>query len=914
MNLRRERHNAWPSPRFGRGLTTGVVAAIILVGVGTSAALFVQSKDIADRQQVTLTNRATRAVQSINAAVVASLGGASAMVDEATGSVDEVRFDSFASGVVNTTLLPVLSDIELVPADQRAAFEAEVGSPVTQSVDGELVPSKDRDVYLAVRYVYPRSPAYLKLVGFDIASEPNRAAAAAAADARGAVAFSAPLRSAADGEVGFFAVTPLYRPGVALGSPSKQRGAPVGYVSSLVPAATLLNAVMAQLPSGARVSITDVETDTVLAATSAAPSGGHRVTITQANRTWAVAVEYHDVDRSSALLSLVATLLLAAAVGASLWRNMRHTSELRSSALGVRRLGELSERLAVADTREAVFAVVLAAAGDPVRAATVGVSVPAADNRILVTIRTGEADPTDESVSVPSPVTDAWNTRTAVFIADEAAFRGLYDKGVEQRTARGVVASAALPLRRPDGEMLGVVSWEWKEAQRFGEGDRSAMQATAELVQQSLVRSRQHEQRWEAASALLVLSQRLSVARTIRQVAEAVIQAGPAASSADHVGVGLINEMGSAFELFHPVPSGDRTATHGSSILPVDLNGALMTVLRRGQPIEFQDRTQIQRFPMLAALIPFEIERLVCMPLIDSNGQLRGVLAYVFVADATRRPPPDAGRLATIADVTAQTVERAMLYLQEHELVVNLQRQTLADLPQIEGFDLAARYLPSSATLGLGGDWYDVYVLDGGRVGAVVGDVSGHGIDAIADMTEFRTTISTLMRTDHALGSVPAMSTALLRHERPEDLRFATAGLMILDVPNQQLAYVRAGHPPMLVRHADGEVELLERGGGGPIGVTEEDIEVQSVHVGAGAVVVAYTDGLVERRDESIDTGLDRLRRALAECVETTADAIADALIDTCLGGRQTADDTALLVMVLRPNVSQQGVSDATAD
>ncbi len=124
------------------------------------------------------------------------------------------------------------------------------------------------------------------------------------------------------------------------------------------------------------------------------------------------------------------------------------------------------------------------------------------------------------------------------------------------------------------------------------------------------------------------------------------------------------------------------------------------------------------------------------------------MLAFVFVAGPSRREPPESGRLATIADVTAQTVERAMLYLQEHELVVNLQRQTLADLPVVAGLDMAARYLPSSATLGLGGDWYDVYVLDGERIGAVVGDVSGHGIDAIADMTEFRTTISTLLRTD----------------------------------------------------------------------------------------------------------------------------------------------------------------------
>ena len=906
------RRNEARFPRFGRGLTFGVVAAILGVGIGASALLYLQSEQLADRQQATLSSRAARAVQSINAAVMASLGGASAMVDDTTGRVDEVHFNSFASGVVNTTLLPVLADIQVVPGDQRAAFEAELGSPVMQSANGTLVPSETRDQYLVVRFVYPRSDSSVKVVGFDIASEPIRAAAADASMSRGGVAFSAPVRSASNSELGFFAIAPLYRPGVALGSPSKQRGAPIGYVASLVPSSAMLDAVRAQLPATARVSITDVDGGELLAATPDAPSHGHRVTITLANRTWAMTVEYHDVDRSSALLALLAALLLAAAVGVSLWRNMRHTSDLRSAAQGVRRLGELSERLAVADTRDDVFDVVLAAASEPARAAAVGVSVPAGEG-LLATVRTGAPDPIheEERVSAPSPVTDAWNTRTAVFVADDAAFRGLYELGLPGRAQRGVVASASLPLRRPDGEMLGVLSWEWKEPQRFRDGERSAMQATADLVQQSLVRASQHEQRWEAASALLVLSQRLSVARTIRQVAEAVIAAGPAAASADHVGVGFINEMNSAFELFHPVPEGDR-GTHGSTTLPVDVNGALMSVLRRGQPIEFHDGSQIARFPMLTALINFEIERLICMPLIDSTGQLRGVLAFVFVARPTRRPSPDTGRLTTIADVTAQTVERAMLYLQEHELVVNLQRQTLADLPYVRDLDLAARYLPSSATLGLGGDWYDVYVLEGGRIGAVVGDVSGHGIDAIADMTEFRTTISTLLRTDHALGSVPATSTALLRHERLEDLRFATAGLMIIDVAAGRLSYIRAGHPPMLVRHASGEVELLEQGGGSPIGVTDEEIEVQTVEVGPGSVVVAYTDGLVERREESIDIGLDRLCHALATCTATTADGIADVLVEKCLGGRQTADDTALLVIVIRSgNSSDQGADHA---
>jgi serine phosphatase RsbU (regulator of sigma subunit) len=302
-------------------------------------------------------------------------------------------------------------------------------------------------------------------------------------------------------------------------------------------------------------------------------------------------------------------------------------------------------------------------------------------------------------------------------------------------------------------------------------------------------------------------------------------------------------------------------------------------------------------------MLGMEMRRLVCIPLIDSSTQLRGVMAFVYSVDSVPAHDPGAARLAAIAELTAQTVERAMLYLHEHELVVNLQRQTLADLPDIAGLQLAARYLPSSATLGLGGDWYDVYELGDGRVGIVVGDVSGHGIDAIADMTEFRTTVSTLLRTGRDVGDIPQLSTALLRNDDRNDVRFATAGLMVLDTAAHELSWVRAGHPPMLVRQPGGNVVMLERGGGSPVGITNVGITAQTMPIESASVIVAYTDGLIERRDESIDAGLDRLRSALATCSPSVlwqgAEAIADMLVERCLGGRQTDDDAALVVVVV---------------
>ena len=84
------------------------------------------------------------------------------------------------------------------------------------------------------------------------------------------------------------------------------------------------------------------------------------------------------------------------------------------------------------------------------------------------------------------------------------------------------------------------------------------------------------------------------------------------------------------------------------------------------------------------------------MPLIDADNQLRGVVAFVYVRDSAVRLQPEAGRLDTIADLAAQTVERSLLYQHEHELVVNLQRQTLVELPHVEGLQIAASYVPAS--------------------------------------------------------------------------------------------------------------------------------------------------------------------------------------------------------------------------
>ena len=520
----RERHAWWLPSNFGRWLTAGVVGAILVVGIGTSGPLFVQAERSADRQEAVLASRATRALQSVSGNVVSSFAGASAIV-AADGTIGEQTFDRFASGVVDTTFLPVLAYVEPVSDRDRATFERAIGGSVTASTAHGLEVSKNHDQYLAVRFVYPVTDTSSKVVGFDIDSDPQRAAAVTAAEALGSTVFSAPIASQPSGQKAVFAIKPLYRPGGDLSTEAGRREALAGFISSVVPAKIMLATIVQQLPTGAKVSLSD--RGVLLTATSSVPTGGHEVLVDESGRQWSVVVEYHDADLFSAWLSLIATLLLAIAVGVSLSRNRRQTAELRRAADGVRRLGELSERLAVADTRDQVLRVVLGSAGDSVGALTVAAAFPTVDRSVLEVSRcaAGPAATPERfvlTVTEPSPTPDAWNTKTAVVVRDEPAFRGLYDDDGIDRSKRRIGSAAALPLRRPDGELLGVLALEWSGPNRFSDRTLSALRATADLVQQSVHRADLHEQRWESASALLTLTQRLSVARTTRQIAERV--------------------------------------------------------------------------------------------------------------------------------------------------------------------------------------------------------------------------------------------------------------------------------------------------------------------------------------------------------------------------------------------------------
>ena len=208
-------------------------------------------------------------------------------------------------------------------------------------------------------------------------------------------------------------------------------------------------------------------------------------------------------------------------------------------------------------------------------------------------------------------------------------------------------------------------------------------------------------------------------------------------------------------------------------------------------------------------------------------------------------------------------IRRAQLHEQEHRVAVELQRGLLPKrLPEIGGLQLAAHYEPAGAEVG--GDWYDAFALPGGRLGVVLGDVAGRGILAASAMGQLRSVTRAFALADEGFRSPGEMLTRLNRHQLAlGQTELFTVVYAIVDAPGGSVSWACAGHPPPLLRNGDRETQYLE-GGEGLMGI--EDVVYRDLRapIAPGGILVFYTDGLIERRGESLDVGMRRLAEAVS--------------------------------------------------
>ena len=231
-------------------------------------------------------------------------------------------------------------------------------------------------------------------------------------------------------------------------------------------------------------------------------------------------------------------------------------------------------------------------------------------------------------------------------------------------------------------------------------------------------------------------------------------------------------------------------------------------------------------------------------------------------------------------------------------IVERLQRSLLPSVLEIKGLTTAAEYLPAARHHNVGGDWYDVFEPAPGQVAWVIGDVAGHGFGEAVVMAQLRNALRAyaLDTTDPA-EILTRLDRFLVAYLPPDTT--ATACVIVLDRATSEIRYSVAGHPPPMLlceRGGENQAHWLDDASGLPLGVRLTDLRpVASRPLLSGDTLVLYTDGLVEKPDDDIDAGLDRLERAAFLLAR-------DAPADLCRqlmrlpGDLYAGDDRALLV------------------
>ncbi|RPK65914.1 Phosphoserine phosphatase RsbP [Streptomyces sp. ADI95-17] len=254
--------------------------------------------------------------------------------------------------------------------------------------------------------------------------------------------------------------------------------------------------------------------------------------------------------------------------------------------------------------------------------------------------------------------------------------------------------------------------------------------------------------------------------------------------------------------------------------------------------------------------------------------------------------------LVALGSSIAQSLQRAMLYEQEHDLAEGLQQAMLPRrIPDVPGAQVAVRYRSARLGRDIGGDWYDVIPLPGGRVGAVIGDVQGHDTHAAAVMGQLRIVLRAYAAEGHSPATVMARASVFL-HELDTD-RFATCTYAEVDLTTGVVQLVRAGHVDPLVRESDGNCRRLPAEGGLPLGLSAEfgrlEYPVSTVELDPGQTLLLFTDGLVELPGADLDEGI-QLLTAMVRNGPQDLQRLADRLCEE-VDERGGEDDVAVLLL-----------------
>ena len=481
--------------------------------------------------------------------------------------------------------------------------------------------------------------------------------------------------------------------------------------------------------------------------------------------------------------------------------------------------------------------------------------------------------------SEASPAAETLRTGAVVEVVDDAELDALYPSLAALRERTGVQAVVAVPLRAASRKVLGVLTVGFVERLWSSSARRDVVLGVAEQCGLAVERARLYADAVKAADAsafLVRLGESLEWATTVEARARRLVEV-LTEEHATFAGVHLLDEDGAPNAV---VSAGSRPQELADDSAWAEL---VESAIASGHEV----RPGPDGSPEAATSLVLPLR---------ARGHSLGALTIRSAADKDWSPLIGEELAREIASRAAVIVDNAVLYEREREVSHTLQLGLLGGgPPPFEHITVSAAYRAGTAALEVGGDWYDAFPLPSGNVALVVGDVVGHGLEAAVAMGQLRGAVSALAQTtgpsrllerlDVFVETVPSAATATLAY-------------IELDPADGTIRYACAGHPPPLLVSAGGRTRFLWEGRSPPLGSMLGERRAAVDRLEEGETLVLYTDGLVERRSESIDAGLERLARAAllaSGSPATHADDICDALL-----GREDQDDDVCVLTTLR--------------
>ncbi|WP_395573091.1 SpoIIE family protein phosphatase [Streptomyces sp. BK79] len=347
--------------------------------------------------------------------------------------------------------------------------------------------------------------------------------------------------------------------------------------------------------------------------------------------------------------------------------------------------------------------------------------------------------------------------------------------------------------------------------------------------------------------------------------------------------------------------------------MPLDTDYPAAEVVRTGRAVYLSSPDQYRsRYPLTWPLVEQYGRRSWAFLPLTVAGRTMGAWMAAF-AYPVAFTPDERSVLTTVARMLAQALSRAGAAETQRELTEGLQRSMMPVLgPDIPGMGVAARYVPTGGGLQVGGDWYDMIQLPGGRFALVIGDVQGHDVRAAGLMGQLRIALRAYAAEGHRPDAVLSRASHFFHglaqsDDDPADSRFATCYYAEVDPATGTVESARAGHLDPVVRMSDGTALIRATAGGLPLGIDpDSDYPITRLALEPGDTLMLCTDGLVETGGHDLHSGWDRLR-VILEQHDGDLDELADALVQAVHGpsshhttgplADRREDDIALLLL-----------------